>query len=106
LLLGQASSISSLGYLGLLGQNSSDVRCSLESAGQFFKLEPRTLARRLKQESIKFRELVDEARYDVARHLLADTSFGMVRVAAVLGYSKARAFSRAFHRWSGKSPTA
>ena len=81
-------------------------RCSLESAGQLLKLEPRTLARRLKQENIKFRELVDEARYDVARHLLADTSFALVRVAAMLGYSEASAFSRAFHRWSGKAPAA
>jgi hypothetical protein len=45
-------------------------RCSLELAGQFLNLEPRTLARRLEQEDIKFRELVDEARYDVARHPL------------------------------------
>ena len=81
-------------------------RCSLESAGQLLKLEPRTLARRLKQENIKFGELVDEARYDVARHLLADTSFAMMRVAAMLGYSEASAFSRAFHRWSGKAPAA
>jgi hypothetical protein len=34
----------------------------------------------LKEKNITFRELVDEARYTVARHLLADTSFEMVRV--------------------------
>ena len=81
-------------------------RCSLETVSEFFHLEPRTLARRLEQEDIKFRELVDEARYEVARHLLADTSLAMTHVAAMLDYSEASAFSRAFRRWSGKTPVA
>jgi AraC-like DNA-binding protein len=81
-------------------------QCSFESAGQVFKLEPRTLARQLKQEHIQFRELVEQARYEVARHFLADTSLTMMRIAARLGYSEASAFSRAFHRWSGKAPAA
>ena len=81
-------------------------RCSLESVGQLFNLEPRTLARRLEREDIKFRALVDEARYEVARHLLTDTSLAMTHVAAMLDYSEASAFSRAFRRWSGKTPIA
>jgi AraC-like DNA-binding protein len=81
-------------------------RCSLETVGQLFNLEPRTLARRLEREDIKFRALVDEARYEVARHLLADTSLAMTHVAAMLDYSEASAFSRAFRRWSGKTPVA
>ncbi|MBV9519749.1 MAG: AraC family transcriptional regulator [Hyphomicrobiales bacterium] len=81
-------------------------RCSLETLGELFHLEPRTLARRMEREDIKFRELVDEARYEVARHLLADTSLAMTHVAAMLDYSEASAFSRAFRRWSGKTPVA
>jgi AraC-like DNA-binding protein len=81
-------------------------RCSFEALGELFRLEPRTLGRRLEREDIKFRELVDEARYEVARHLLADTSLAMTHVAAMLDYSEASAFSRAFRRWSGKTPIA
>ena len=81
-------------------------RCSLETVGELFHLEPRTLTRRMEREDIKFRALVDEARYEVARHLLADTSLAMTHVAAMLDYSEASAFSRAFRRWSGKTPIA
>src|SRR5271169_1130330 len=49
-------------------------RCSLDNVAALFHLEPRTLTRRLDQEEIKFRAVVDEVRYDVARHLVADTS--------------------------------
>jgi AraC-like DNA-binding protein len=81
-------------------------RCSLEAVSELFHLEPRTLARRMEREDIKFRALVDEARYEVARHLLADTTLAMTHVAAMLDYSEASAFSRAFRRWSGKTPIA
>ncbi|SDR64279.1 Helix-turn-helix domain-containing protein [Rhizobiales bacterium GAS113] len=81
-------------------------RCSLETVAQLFHLEPRTLARRLEGEAIKFRALVDDARYEVARHLLADTSLAMTQVAEMLDYSEASAFTRAFRRWSGKTPIA
>ncbi len=81
-------------------------RCSLEAVSELFHLEPRTLARRMESEGIQFRALVDEARYEVARHLLADTSLAMTHVAAMLGYSEASAFSRAFRRWAGKTPIA
>ncbi|MBV8426934.1 MAG: AraC family transcriptional regulator [Hyphomicrobiales bacterium] len=81
-------------------------RCSLEALSELFHLEPRTLARRMEREDIKFRALVDDARYEVARHLLADTTLAMSDVAAMLDYSEASAFSRAFRRWSGKTPIA
>ena len=73
---------------------------------ELFHLEPRTLARRMEREDIQFRALVDKARYEVARHLLADTSLAMTHVAAMLDYSEASAFSRAFRRWSGNTPVA
>jgi AraC-like DNA-binding protein len=79
-------------------------RCSLETVAQLFNLEPRTLGRRLDEEGIKFREVVDEVRYEVARHLLADTSLTMTQVATMLDYSEATAFTRAFRRWSGMAP--
>jgi AraC-like DNA-binding protein len=78
--------------------------CSLETVAQLFRLEPRTLGRRLDREAIKFREVVDEVRYEVARHLLADTSLTMTRIATMLDYSEATAFTRAFRRWSGAAP--
>jgi AraC-like DNA-binding protein len=76
-------------------------RCSLEAVAHLFGIEARTLSRRLEQEKIEFRTVVEEVRYEIAQHLLADTSLSMTQVAATLGYSEPSAFSRAFRRWSG-----
>jgi AraC-like DNA-binding protein len=81
------------------------ARCySLQTIAHYLHLQPRTLARRLEREEIQLRTLIDETRYEVARHLLADTRLPMSEVAALLDYSEASAFSRAFRRWSGRSP--
>jgi AraC-like DNA-binding protein len=37
---------------------------------------------------------------------LQDTQVPLGQIAAVLGYSEASAFTRAFRRWSGRTPTA
>jgi AraC-like DNA-binding protein len=80
-------------------------KCSLSSLGRLFRMPPRSLNRRLEREEINFRVLADEARRDVARHLLGETSLAITQVATMLGYSEASAFSRAFRRWSGEAPT-
>ncbi|MFI4997054.1 MAG: AraC family transcriptional regulator [Hyphomicrobiales bacterium] len=79
-------------------------QCSLVTAAELFGIEPRSLARRLEHEEIEFRKLVDEVRYEVSQHLIADTSLAMTQIAASLGYSEASAFTRAFRRWSGMTP--
>jgi AraC-like DNA-binding protein len=38
--------------------------------------------------------------------LLQDTQVPLGQIAAALGYSEASAFTRAFRRWSGETPTA
>jgi AraC-like DNA-binding protein len=37
---------------------------------------------------------------------LQDTQVSLAQVSAALGYSEASAFTRAFRRWSGQTPTA
>jgi AraC-like DNA-binding protein len=49
--------------------------------------------------------LLDETRYRIARQLLRDTLLGVEELAVTLGYADATAFSRAFRRWSGTSPS-
>jgi AraC-like DNA-binding protein len=79
-------------------------RCSLGTVARLFAIEPRSLARRLAREKIEFRCLVEEVRYEIARQLISDTSLPMTEVAAILGYSEASAFTRAFRRWSDTTP--
>jgi AraC-like DNA-binding protein len=48
---------------------------------------------------------LDEVRFEVARHLVVDTNMPLVQISAVLDFSEPAAFTRAFQRWSGVSPS-
>jgi AraC-like DNA-binding protein len=64
----------------------------------------RTLQRRLLEEGTTFRDLIDAARRDVALAELARGTSTVTDLAFLLGFSEHTAFSRAFRRWTGKSP--
>jgi AraC-like DNA-binding protein len=68
-------------------------------------LKPRTLNRLLSKEGTSFIWLLKDARHETAQQLLRDPSAPILSVAWSLGYADASAFSRAFRRWSGMTPT-
>lgn len=76
--------------------------CMAKSLG----MSPRTLARRLADVGTTFQKLVDETRHALALDLLKGSRHGIAQVAHLLGYSEPSAFSRAFKRWTGRSPAA
>ena len=49
--------------------------------------------------------IVDEVRYRHATSLLSRTDYSLEQIADELGYSDVANFSRAFKRWSGRSPS-
>jgi AraC-like DNA-binding protein len=84
----------------LLGQQ----RCTREHLAAYFSIHPRTLNRRLKEAGTSFRELHGKACHEMARQLLRDTKRTIPSIAALLGYSDATTFNRAFSTWEGISP--
>jgi AraC-like DNA-binding protein len=66
----------------------------------------RTFARKLAAEGLTFTALLDELRLDLARRYLTDPERPISKIAWLLGYREASAFSRAFRRWTGHSPRA
>lgn len=66
-------------------------------------MSKRTLARRLNETGISFRQIVDEVRCDLAKIYLKD-SLGLSEIAFYLDYADQSAFSTAFRRWTGHSP--
>jgi AraC-like DNA-binding protein len=64
----------------------------------------RTLARRLASEDVTFFEVLDAFRADLARRYLTEPGLSVSEIAWLLGYRETSAFSRAFKRWTGKSP--
>ncbi len=66
----------------------------------------RTLRRRLGQQETTYRTLRDSTLFERAQDLLGNSDMTVAQVAELVGYSDARAFRRAFKRWSGMLPKA
>jgi AraC-like DNA-binding protein len=77
-----------------------------DSIAKALALSRRTLTRRLGEEGTSFRDILDEARADLARALLQDQSLSIADVAFFLQYSEPAAFHRSFRRWTGQTPQA
>ena len=64
-----------------------------------------TLYRRLKAEGVTFEEILDAKRRQLAIRLLRFDRLSVKAAAYKLGFSDPAAFSRAFKRWTGQSPS-
>jgi AraC-like DNA-binding protein len=69
-------------------------------------LSERSLRRKLEQEGLSFRGLLDEARKVRALELMAGDGNLLTDIALQTGFSDVRAFSRAFKRWTGRPPSS
>jgi AraC-like DNA-binding protein len=89
----------------LLRTRLMSTRCSAEDIAEAMAMHRRTLSRRLKGSGLGYRALANEIRFEIARQFLKDTEVPLAQIAAALGYSEASAFTRAFRRWSGETPS-
>ncbi|MGM9491161.1 AraC family transcriptional regulator [Ideonella sp. YS5] len=77
---------------------------SLEDIGHQLAMTPQTLRRRLHEEGRGFREIKDDLRRDAAIEYLARPELTLPEIAALLGFSEASTFHRAFKHWTGVAP--
>lgn len=63
-----------------------------------------TLFRRLKAEDLTYEQVLDGFRHRMALHYLRGRRASVNETAYLVGYSEPAAFSRAFKRWTGRSP--
>lgn len=87
-------------YLGIVGgapQNQGAM-------AKLMNTSERTLKRRLSEEGTSFRSLLMEARYAMAKELLAGNQLSVSEIAERLGFSDPSSFSQAFKRWHGCAP--
>lgn len=64
----------------------------------------RTLQRRFEEHGIRYKQLVSDARFQVACDLLGDPSIKIIDVAMAAGYENPQHFARAFRVISGLTP--
>jgi AraC-like DNA-binding protein len=65
----------------------------------------RTLARKLASEGLTFSEISEKLKADLARHHLKDGDLPISQIAWLLGYREVSAFTHAYKRWTGMTPS-
>jgi AraC-like DNA-binding protein len=88
----------------VIAQRLSSGEVCLRDVARRLHMSERTLRRRLQESGVTFSELVSRVRRDLADDWLRRTDFNVKHISYLLGYSDAAAFSRAYKRWTGRSP--
>lgn len=78
---------------------------SEEDVASSLHMSARTLQRRLKAENTTYGEVVQETRMQLAQQLLASPDISATEVGLACGFGDASAFTRAFRRWTGTTPS-
>jgi AraC-like DNA-binding protein len=77
---------------------------NIETVAAKLGVTRQTLWRNLKAEGVTFEQVLDELRHKMALEYLAARKVSVHETAYLVGFSDPAAFSRAFKRWTGKSP--
>ncbi|HEY8949830.1 MAG TPA: AraC family transcriptional regulator [Rhizomicrobium sp.] len=77
---------------------------SMDAVAEKMAMSRQTLFRRLKDEGTNFETVLDELRHRLALAYLGAKKVSVNEAAYLVGFSDPAAFSRAFKRWTGKSP--
>jgi AraC-like DNA-binding protein len=88
----------------VLEQLSSGEGTEEDTAKQLH-MSPRTLQRKLAQAKTTYLQLVDNTRKDLALRYIEDPRRSVTDITFSLGFSQPSAFTRAFRRWTGLSPS-
>jgi AraC-like DNA-binding protein len=80
-------------------------RAQMSNIAETFGMSRRTLARRLAEEGVSFTEILEDMRRDLALRYLEDPTLSISQIAWLLGFQEISAFTSAFKRWTGATPT-
>ena len=78
--------------------------CSIELAASKMGMHSKALQRALKAENTTFKEMLSEARMQVAELYLSNSDIELIQLSDILGYSCPSALSRSFKKQYGVSP--
>ncbi len=77
---------------------------TIEAVAEQLFMSDRTLKRQLAAEGTSYSNVVDEVRYRHAISLLSRSDYSLEKISEQLGYSDVGNFTRAFKRWTGRTP--
>jgi AraC-like DNA-binding protein len=90
----------------VIGDSIREGDPKLDDVARKVTMSTRTLQRRLKEQGVDFKGLVDDTRRRFSLNYLADPGHTPAEIAYLLGYSEVSAFNRAFKRWTGTTPSS
>jgi AraC-like DNA-binding protein len=77
---------------------------NMETVSKELHLSSRTVYRKLREENVSYKTLLNETRKQLAQAYLGETEFSINEISYLLGFSETSAFHRAFKRWFGVNP--
>lgn len=89
---------------GVLLEGLPSGRSTIEYTSRRLGVSPRTLQRRLRQDGLSYREVLDSTRERLAHHYLTRTDLSYGEISFLLGFSEPSPFFRAFRNWTGETP--
>ena len=84
----------------LLSGSRPDVGVVAKELG----MSERTLQRRITEEGVTFRQLLNDTRKELIHEYLSDDSVEITEAAFLVGFENTNSFYRAFRSWEGKTP--
>jgi AraC-like DNA-binding protein len=86
--------------------HGSDPACmpTMDEVARQLGMSERSLRRRLAQDGVVYRELVESALAHAAKRLLERPTGSIQEAAYAMGFAQPGAFHRAFKRWTGMTP--
>jgi AraC-like DNA-binding protein len=78
---------------------------SEDQMAEQFNMSRRTLQRKLADAETTYQQLVDGTRRDLALRYVEDPRYSITDITFMVGFSEQSAFTRAFRRWTGVSPS-
>jgi AraC-like DNA-binding protein len=104
-LIGQAkTSVGLTGQIYQILMASPGQLPAMEQIATMLEMNERTMRRKLVAEGTSFGDIVDNVRSSLATEYLRTTKMTIEDIAALVGFSDATNFRRAFRRWTGKGP--
>ena len=92
-------------YIAMLLRETKGQQVTLENIARRMNISARTIDRNLKKESLQFRTLSQQVRFESAQELLAQPGATVSGVAEQMGFTDAANFTRAFRKHMGETPS-
>ena len=90
----------------LLAKKLPDGEFQQADVASAMAMSSRSLQRGLQKEGVSFKELVEKTREDLAIRYIGERELSLIEVCCMLGFADQSNFTRAFKRWTGKTPNA